>query len=448
MEPAMYLCETDIQGNIKGTQELTNFSYPKIISHTNRSKTNKRKPISSGCAQFNGLIEHSNGFTKETFCEIRISAGSAPTLQRFQASDIFSHSKSVKDSLAKHGVCFIDNKGFKMWCTDIARHFNNRNITIIEHSGYYKENSIWHCTEINKQDHSASETTAAINSFMHDLTTLQTDAFEKLTLILCGLIEKIFTVLKQEKISNLANIILISPDTYKAENNLKFFFDTADNELFNDSSKSLKALVSCINTVPIVTLSDKLPQNKYALDNIVKAKNLNCFPLIIAENKDNITQINSVKHFLIIKYNCISYSDISIIIEAFRHHLLSKDDIITQINNYMSLYLQLFSKGDAQIMFKSQNLYALMLSLIQIILPDFKVNDVQSICDHYFEYLTIGDSVQSIDIDKLKYLLTSDTDYKRYDKKSAEKLEDNTLYYSKKTIALKGLTLSNIAKKI
>lgn len=445
LEPAMYLCETSVQGTLNGTQETNSFSHAKVISRTNRSTADKRKPISSGCAQFNRLIDYSDELAKDMLCEIRITSRTTKFLN-IRVKDIFAQEKSVKDRLAECGVCFIDNKGFNMWCADIARHINNVSSISTERKGYYKEDGKWYCKDIEQQSLDVSFI-SAINSLCQRLTDLQNDAFEDLTLILCGLIGKMFTVLKYEKISELANIILISHDTYKAENDLKIFFAIDDNELFDDSGKSLKALKSCCNTVPIITLSDKLPQNKYALEHIAKAKDLNCFPLILAENKDNITKINSTKHFVVIRYNSISDSNIRIIIELFHRQLLSKDNFIEEINRHMGSYIQLFSDSGTNIMLKTQNLYSLLFSLIHIILPDFQVSNMQLIYDHYFKYLTSDDSKQDIDIDKLKYILTSDSTFKRVNKKTAESLEDSFLYYSDKSIYLSSTTMSQIAER-
>lgn len=447
LKPAMYICENDIQNNVKGTKEVTNFSNPKAVSNTSYSTIKKIKCISSGCAQFNKLIVQSNELGEKILCEIRITAKGTTTFQRFSIDDIFQQSQYVNDTLAEGGVCFLDNKSFKMWCVDIARHINQSNTTTKERSGYYKENGIWHSTEINKLDPSVSESTGAINSLCQRLTAFKREAFEDLTLILCGLIGKMFTVLKQEKISDIANIILISHDTYKAENDLKIFFATNDNELFDDSSKSLKALISCRNTVPIITLSEKLPQNKYALEHIAKAKDLNCFPLILAESKDNIAKINSAKHFVTISYDSISDSDIRMFIELFRRQLLNKNDLFERINMHMGLYLQVFSNGDTNITFKTQNFCALILSLIHIIFSDFQVENIQSICDHYYNYLVNGTTKQGIDIDKLKFILTSDLNFKRVNKKTADSLDDDFLYYSDKSIYISSTTLSHIAEQ-
>ena len=447
LEPAMYICENSIQNNVKGTEEVTDFYQQKVARNMNNSINYKRKPLSSGCAQFNNLIEQISELKKENLCEIRITSKSTTTVQRFPIKDIFQQSKSVKETLASCGVCFLNNKCFKMWCVDIARHVNNSNITTKERSGFYKENGVWHSTEINRQDPCVSEITKAINSLTERFEKSEKDVFEDLTLILCGIIGKIFTVLKQEEISDIANVILISSDIYKAENDLKNFFGTTDNEIFDDSGKCLKAFKSCTNTIPLIVLSDKVSQNKYALENIAKAKDLNSFPLILAENKDNLAKINGTKHFVTIRYNCLSNSDIRITIDLFYRQLFSKNNLFEQINKYMGLYLQLFSNSGTNIMFKVQNLYSLLLSLVHIILSDFQVSNIPLICDHYFEYLTSEDTKQDVAIDKLKYILTSDLNFKRVNKKTAESLDDNFLYYSDKSIYLSSTTLTHIAEQ-
>lgn len=82
------------------------------------------------------------------------------------------------------------------------------------------------------------------------------------------------------------------------------------------------------------------------------------------------------------------------------------------------------------------------MSLIRFILPRFKL-DADKTCDSYFTFLSVGDSATGIDLEKLKFLLTSCSTYNRVHKN--ESIKDNSLYYTDKAISLNGATFSYIA---
>lgn len=443
-EPAMYLCK--MTRNATSSGEIQSSVSQKIIKKSGGNQKTSTKLIASGCAKFNRLIKRSTESSISLLCEIQVQGTAKNTLE-FQIGEISSQKSSIKTALSEYGISFVSTDGFKKWCTDITRQINSAT-PIKERSGYYKENGVWYCVGIDASNSNFSEQLCVLSPFLENLRTYRPSALEELTLILYGLISMMFTVFKDENLTAIANLILVNSDTHRIANELKNLFQLSEGDSYDDSSKSLNKLNSCKNnTTPMIVLSDKVPQNKNALEFILKCNDLNCFPLLIAKSFDNVCKSDDSQNYLLLKVQGSFPSSIFKIIEIFRCELLAASDFINLIQFQIQRYLNRFSELDLDIKSRVQNTYALMLALIQTILPKVGFDKTDELCDKYFEFLLNGDSAKSIDVDTLRYILTSDTDFNRLNKKFCSSLNDNTIYFSDSTITLNITTMLNIAKK-
>lgn len=437
---AMYLCQT--KASITTSSEIQSSITPKITNYSGNYKNGKRDEIASGCAQFNSLIKEICEASSRLVCRIQVNSNE---FLKFPVEDISNHSLSVKKELANYKICFRDTKYFKIWCLDITRRINYAT-PIKKYIGFYKENEIWHCASVDTTNSNFSEQMNAVMPFLQSLDTYSNDAFEQLTLVLYGLISKIFTVLKAEGITGFAEIILANPDIPKLKSEFKKVFGLPEAVFFDDYTKSLKKLPSCENnSTPVIVLSDSAVQNKKALEFVMRADNLNCYPLLLTKSFDNIYKYDDSHNFLMLKISGDFNSDISKIVGIFLRELLANSNFVQEIKSHMQYYFTLLS--DSDLMIRVQNLYSLMLALIKTIFTRIGSADTDELCDRYFRFLADGDSVKKIDIEKLKYILTSDIDFARLEKKYSDDLADNFLYFSEKTITLNARTMSFIAEK-
>lgn len=439
-EPAMYLCERNV--SVTASNEIQTAEIQKITNHSGKSQKIKTKLIASGCAQFIGLIEESREMVNRLFCKIQVDSN---VFLKFPVKDIFNQNASVKKELADRKICFVDLDSFRKWCLDIARRINYA-IPIKKYIGFYKENGIWRCADVNTTNSNFSEQMKAVKPFLQSLDTYSNDVFEELTLVLYGLISKMFTVLKSEEIPEFAEIILANPDIPKLKSEFKKIYSVPEAGFFDDYIKSLKKLSSCeSNSTPVIVLSDTTVQNNTALNFLLNPNNLNCCPLLLTKGFDKICKCENSQNFLMLKISGDLNSDISKIIEIFLCELLANSNFVQEIKSHMQNYSSKLS--DSGLMTRVQNLYSLMLALIKTIFTQIGCADTDELCERYCQFLADGDSVKNIDVEKLRYILTSDIGFARLEKQNSGDLADNFLYFSEKTITLNARTMSLIAER-
>lgn len=440
--PAMYICEST--NSVETAEEDQSSSAQTVIRKSNKKNRNKYVQISTGCAQFSRLIERSDEFSEVLLCEIHVLGITSDTLL-LPISLISNHDPSVKSKLSKYGISFLSPGNFDKWCTFVSHQCTSATPVKVR-MGYYKENNVWHCAGINYDNSNFSEQINTLKPFLESLKKYNNSSFEELTLILYGLTAKMFTLFKKEEIAEFANIVLVTPDTDKIKSLLKSTFALDETAFFNDYTKSLKQLPAYKNNgTPVIVFSNSSAQNKSALEYILRSDNLNCYPLLLSGSFDNLYKLDGSQNFLLLKISGYIKDDIGKITEIFRRELLANKNFVQEIKSHIQFYS--VDLSESSLMFRVQKLYSFMLALIKTIFSQIKDIDTDALCERYCSFLAEGDSVNNIDLEKIKYILTSDNDFARLDKKNRSDLTDNFLYFSDKSITLNASTMSRIADK-
>lgn len=417
----------------------------------NRSQSNTkytRTKIADGCAMLVGVVNRTKGNSTTVNFQIRIITGENTETIEIPADNIGMQEKSVMRELVKHSVIFKNKSGFEEWCKFIA--WQKKWFTpVCINEGFIFESGHWKNKKFSNSESSLSDNNLAI-TFFKDKVKPDADEqiFKVLMLALYGFIGQAYPVLQAEGLGDIANLVLVNSDINAVKKEIAMLYSTAPEHILSVDKTTKKTLLSCEDDIPIVKIDGTSYMNNEIIKFISGSNDLQCLPILISKSCETMFASSSPNEFVVKLYNTGINNNTKKIINMLLSEITNNPRFISDIKEKYAEYDRTLSGNeDIELMDRPRCLIALLLGLTEAVLSNLGVEKDDKLFNRYFNYLYSSSSAQSLNIQKLKDILSFDSNYHRLNRKDVGFAENNCLYITDKEISMTGETLDNLAAK-
>ncbi|MBD5128806.1 MAG: hypothetical protein HDT43_02605 [Ruminococcaceae bacterium] len=227
------------------------------------------KVLSTGCVRlirvYCSIDERGNESPLQ--CEVEIVYRETIKRISLPVDAIRRKDKSVKDTLAKAGVTFIDN-GFKIWCEKFSEQLSKAKVHT-KYKGFYKDGN-GHWCHVNAGDIAlhAVDSQGVLERLGIDFSSEMDKNFIHLTLFLCGVCGRIFTVVRSMNVFPLAKLAVVYPEREAALEDLKSLYCTKDNPPLCPSKLFENQISAIRDEVALISLSESDYMNRKCLERV------------------------------------------------------------------------------------------------------------------------------------------------------------------------------------
>lgn len=441
----MFSCHSKISAKVV---DVPTPPFGNIQSHflpNSKTITSEYFQIAIGCADFINLNRHCDEEREPLYCRIRISSKIKDDVIEVPCTYIYSKSKSLKILLEQYGVCFTDKKSFGLWCNDILNRIHN--CCVISHvsSDFNFVNERWHLTSPSS-NLSYSEQESIIFSLRDKLSNYNEGAFEEITLIFYGVLGKMFTVLLNEGFTDIANLLIVNRDLFYICRGIKECFPLSDDDIIRSKGEHQKELCGrSQNNLPLIVVEG----SKYMVNKVVNeyggSFDIKCLPIFAIGKLDDIANNDMLLNYFTLNINHELSGNIGAVIKIFLGEIFGDNYLFDSIKDKA---LTFSANCDDVYSVKRKNLFSLLTALAQTVLPRIGIQNVEDLSRRYLDYLSQTESVDLLNLEKLKNLLKSSPNYKRVLKSEACETEDGVLYIGNETVSVNSSTMLNIANEL
>ncbi|MDE7360749.1 MAG: ATP-binding protein [Oscillospiraceae bacterium] len=374
--------------------------------HSKTKSTAYAKVLSIGCVRLIRVYctVDENGNKSPLKCEVEIIYREPIGRLSLPVDAIRRKDKSFREALAKAGIAFIGD-GFKILCEKFSEQISKAEVHI-EHTGFYKAADGTWC-HVNDRDIAlkAVDSQGIPERLGIDFSTVSDKKFIHLTLFLCGVCGRIFTVVRSMNVFPLAKLAVVYPEREAALEDLKLLYYDNDNpplypgKLFENQISALRDEVS------LISLSKSDYMNRMCLETLEQCgSRLNALPLLISGSEGTFNNRNDV---LRLNYDLTGIGSIDGEL-CWAVKVLLNEPRLSKVLSQKFDYFCSLVKEDTETV-SVQHLIALLLSLASSYLPRLGVKGdaLLVVLQQYKDYLVNSAYSSHGVIERLKTFLTS-----------------------------------------